>query len=47
MFENVGKLMSRSDRILESAELSNIKEFIDSQIYVYKNELFRMKYENE
>lgn len=47
MFENVGNLMSRSDRILESAELSNLKAFIDSQIYVYKNELLRMKDENE
>jgi hypothetical protein len=39
MSENIGNWMSRSDKILESAELSKLKDFIDSQIYVYKKTL--------
>jgi len=39
--------MSRNDRSLDSAELSNLKAFIDLQIYSYKNKILRMKDENE
>lgn len=47
MTDNIGNLMSRNDRILESEELSNLKAFIDSQILVYKDQVLRMKAENE
>lgn len=47
MAENVGNSMSRNDRILESEELSSLKAFIDTEILVYKNQVLRMKDENE
>ena len=47
MAENIGNSMSRSDRILDSTELSILKAFIDAQIYTYKNKVLRMKDENE
>lgn len=47
MADNIGNSMSRSNNILESAELSNLKAFIESQLYVYKKTLLRMKDENE
>ena len=47
MAEIIGNSMSRSDRILDSTELSILKAFIDAQIYTYKNKVLRMKDENE
>ncbi len=47
MADNIGNNMSRNDRILDSTELSNLKAFIDLQIYSYKNKILRMKDENE
>ena len=47
MADNVGNLMSSNDRVLESEKLSGLKAFIDSEISVYKNQVLRMKTENE
>lgn len=47
MAGNVGNFMSKNDRILDSAELANLKTFIDSQIYVYKKNILKMRDDNE
>jgi len=47
MAENVGNLMSSNDTILDSVELSKLKAFIDSQIYVYKKNILKMRDDNE
>ena len=39
--------MSKNDEVLESAELSSLRAFIDGQILIYKKELLRIKDENE
>lgn len=47
MIDNTGNLMSKNDRVLHSNELSNLKLFVDEQIFIFKKKLFRMKDENE
>lgn len=47
MINNIGNLMSKNDKVLDSKELSNLKLFIDEQIFVFKKNLMRMKDENE
>ena len=47
MAENVGNLMSKSDKILDSAELAGLKSFIDEQILNYKKNLLQVPDGNE
>ncbi len=47
MIDNAGNEMSRNDRILESEELSDLKKFIDEQIFVFKKNFLQMKDNNE
>jgi len=47
MASNSGNSMSSNDRVLESEELSAIKQFIDAQILNYKKNLLRIKDNNE
>ncbi len=47
MIENVGNLMSKNDKILDSKELSNLKQFIDEQLFDFKKNLLKIKDENE
>ena len=47
MLDNTGNSMSRNDKVLDSEELSSVKQFIDEQILVFKKNLLRMKDENE
>ena len=47
MIDNVGNLMSKNDKVLDSKELSNLKRFIDGQIFNFKKNLLRIKDENE
>ena len=47
MIDNNGNSMSKNDRLLDSKELSDIKQFIDEQILNYKKNLLRIKDANE
>ncbi len=47
MIENSGNLMSKNDKILDSNELSNLKRFIDEQLFGFKKNLLKIKDENE
>lgn len=47
MASNNGNSMSINDRVLDSKELSDIREFIDEQILNYKKNLLRIKDTNE
>lgn len=47
MIDNAGNEMSKNDRILESEELSDLKAFIDEQIFVFKKHFLQMKDNNE
>ena len=47
MIDNIGNLMSKNDKVLDSKELSNLKQFIDERIFIFKKKLLRMKDENE
>lgn len=47
MIDNIGNLMSKNDKILDSKELTNLKLFIDEQIFIFKKKLLHMKDENE
>lgn len=47
MIDNIGNLMSKNDKVLESDELSDLKRFIDEQIFNYKKNLLHIKDENE
>ena len=47
MIDNTGNLMSKNDKILDSKELSNLKQFIDEQIFIFKKNLLQMKDDNE
>jgi ectoine hydroxylase-related dioxygenase (phytanoyl-CoA dioxygenase family) len=47
MIDNTGNLMSKNDKILDSKELSNLKLFIDEQIFIFKKKLLQMKDANE
>jgi uncharacterized protein (TIGR02466 family) len=47
MANNLGNLMSQNDRILDGAELENLRKFIDSQLDVYKEQILRIKSQNE
>ncbi len=47
MIDNAGNLMSKNEKILDSNELSNLKRFIDEQIFVFKKKLLKMKDANE
>ena len=42
MIDNIGNLMSRNDKILDSKELSNLKRFIVEQIFNFKKNFLRM-----
>ncbi len=47
LIDNIGNLMSKNDKVLDSKELANLKQFIDEQIFIFKKKLLRMKDENE
>jgi len=47
MIDNIGNLMSKNDKVLDSKELSNLKLFIDEQIFNFKKNFLRIKDENE
>jgi uncharacterized protein (TIGR02466 family) len=47
MINNVGNSMSKDDRVLDSDVLSELKQFIDDRILMYKKELLRIRNENE
>ena len=47
MINNNGNLMSRNDRVLDSKELSALRQFIDEQIFNFKKNLLHIKDENE
>lgn len=47
MVDNSGNLMSKNDKVLDSKELSNLKLFIDEQIFNFKKNLLKIKDENE
>lgn len=47
MIDNIGNLMSKNDRVLDSKELSDLKLFIDEQIFNFKKNLLHIKDENE
>jgi uncharacterized protein (TIGR02466 family) len=47
MIDNIGNMMSKNDRILDSNELSKLRQFIDEQIFVFKKELLKIKDDNE
>ncbi len=47
MIDNNGNSMSKNDRVLDSKELADIKQFIDAQIFNYKKNLLRIKDANE
>ena len=44
--DNIGNSMSANDRVLDDARLSNLKAFIEEQIFVFKKNLFRIKDDN-
>ena len=45
--DNDGNAMSANDRVLDSEELSDLRQFLDRCILIYKRELLRIKDENE
>jgi uncharacterized protein (TIGR02466 family) len=47
MIENDGNRMSTNDKILDSKELSNLKQFIDEQLFNFKKNLLKIKDDNE
>ena len=47
MIDNIGNSMSKNDMVLDSEELSKIKQFIDEQIFTFKKKLLQLKDENE
>ena len=47
MTNNVGNLMSKNDKILDSEILSDLKLFVDEQILIFKKNLLGIKDENE
>lgn len=47
MHNNIGNSMSKNDRVLDSAELADLKRFIDEQIFTFKKKLLRIKDDNE
>jgi len=47
MIDNIGNSMSKNDKILDSEELSGLKQYVDEQIFAYKKGLLRIKDENE
>jgi len=47
MIDNVGNSMSKDDRVLESSVLSELRQFIDDRILMYKKDLLRIRDENE
>jgi uncharacterized protein (TIGR02466 family) len=47
MIDNAGNSMSKNDRVLDSKELSNLKQFIDEELLVFKKKFLQMKDENE
>jgi uncharacterized protein (TIGR02466 family) len=47
MVDNSGNLMSKNDKVLDSKELTNLKLFIDEQIFNFKKNLLKIKDENE
>ncbi len=47
MIDNIGNLMSKNDKVLDSKEPSKLRPFIDEQIFIFKKKLLRMKDANE
>ena len=47
MIDNTGNLMSKNDKILDSEELSALRQFIDGQLFTFKKKLLQIKDENE
>lgn len=47
MADNAGNFMSRNDKILDTVELSTLKQFIDTQIELYKKKILKLKDDNE
>ena len=47
MRDNVGNLISKDDKVLDSQELAELRRFVDEQIFNYKKHLLKIKDENE
>jgi len=47
MTDNVGNTMSKNDRILDTPELSNLKEFVEQNVFNYKKNLLHIRDDNE
>jgi uncharacterized protein (TIGR02466 family) len=47
MIDNIGNRMSKNDKVLDGAELSGLRRFVDEQIFHFKKNLLRIKDENE
>jgi len=47
MIDNIGNLMSKNDKVLDSEELSNLKQFIDEQIFNFIKNFLNIKDANE
>ena len=47
MRDNVGNTMSKNDRVLDAPELSNLKQSIDRNVFIYKKNLLHIRDDNE
>lgn len=47
MLDNVGNRMSGNDRVLDSRELSDLRQFVDEHLFIYKKKLLHIRDENE
>ena len=47
MIDNIGNSMSKNDKVLDCEELSNLKRFIDQQLFNFKKNLLNIKDANE
>ncbi len=47
MIDNIGNMMSKNDKVLDSKELSDLKLFMDEQIFNFKKNLLKIKDQNE
>lgn len=47
MIDNIGNLMSKNDKVLDSKELADLKLFIDEQVFNFKKNLLKIKDQNE
>ena len=47
MTDNVGNSMSKNDRVLDEPQLSDLKQFIDQNVFNYKKNLLHIRDDNE